>query len=530
MLDFEKSKSRKVDWEYVECRKVEKSKSRKATLLALRDGREAFWESAILPQLLEPWLGPKSHATVVLLSPVRYSSDMHQEAHEWLTFTRLAQEAYSGNPLPYSQLQKNWSGKVQNALSLPASFQEPGVVELKEEAKKEEPPAAATALAAPAAPPTALEQQSHVSQVSQASLDYHMLPSETSLCHSQLPSQSVVSQASVPSQPSSERREECQQSTAPTSMENEAQKASAASQASGRDSKPGDWSPEGPRVRAEVSAQQLALATPPGSGRKLVKALSPMASQAQYTSGMVTPPPPANMKPVSPLQGARSPIAAAIEGVVTGVPLEVFAEGLQARKAARRLVKAEETDEERCKHTKMLCEGAFRSMRDCYLADCREQTQRCNRLRDLMDECQRLGEQSMVGRLLKCEGNGSWCESGSPGLPCGQCVPLAMQTAEVLRDGGERVTQVHSVKPPGSPERPMLNGAMPPVQAMPPPRHLSPLRQILTKQVSVVPPSTSPGGTGSAAEPTNLAGPGRMAPAPAPAAPAPAVAAPATTS
>eukprot|EP00435_Cladocopium_sp_Y103_P032955 s643_g8.t1 len=413
MLDFEKSKSRKVDWEYVECRKVEKSKSRKATLLALRDGREAFWESAILPQLLEPWLGPKSHATVVLLSPVRYSSDMHQEAHEWLTFTRLAQEAYSGNPLPYSQLQKNWSGKVQNALSLPASFQEPGVVELKEEAKKEEPPAAATALAAPAAPPTALEQQSHVSQVSQASLDYHMLPSETSLCHSQLPSQSVVSQASVPSQPSSERREECQQSTAPTSMENEAQKASAASQASGRDSKPGDWSPEGPRVRAEVSAQQLALATPPGSGRKLVKALSPMASQAQYTSGMVTPPPPANMKPVSPLQGARSPIAAAIE---------------------------------------------------------------------------------------------------------------------VLRDGGERVTQVHSVKPPGSPERPMLNGAMPPVQAMPPPRHLSPLRQILTKQVSVVPPSTSPGGTGSAAEPTNLAGPGRMAPAPAPAAPAPAVAAPATTS
>mmetsp|Transcript_15957 Transcript_15957/g.35140 ORF Transcript_15957/g.35140 Transcript_15957/m.35140 type:complete len:114 (+) Transcript_15957:30-371(+) len=76
------------------------------------------------------------------------------------------------------------------------------------------------------------------------------------------------------------------------------------------------------------------------------------------------------------------------EGVVTGVPLEVFAEGLQARKAARRLVKADEADEERCKHTKMLCEGAFRNMRDSYLADCREQTQRCNRLRDLMDECQ----------------------------------------------------------------------------------------------------------------------------------------------
>lgn len=377
----------------------------KATLLALRDGREAFWESAILPQLLEPWLGPKSLASVVLLSPVRYSSDMHQEAHEWLTFTRLAQEAYSGNPLPYSQLQKNWSGKVQNALGLPASFQEPGVVEPKEEAKKEEPPAVA--------PAVAFEQQSRVSQVSQVSqvsLDYPMLPSQTSLCHSQLPSQSVLSQASVPSQPSSERREE-RQSSAVTSMvtETEAQKASAASQGSERDSKPGE--PEGPKIRAEVSQAQLAqlAQTPPGSGRKLVKALSPMASQAQYTSGMVTPPPPACMKPVSPLQGARSPIAAAIE---------------------------------------------------------------------------------------------------------------------VLRDG-ERVTQVHSL-PAGSPERPMLNG-VPPVQAMPPPRHLSPLRQIITKQVSVVPPSTGPG---SAAEPANL-GAGHMAPAPAPAAPAapaPAVAAlPATS-
>lgn len=374
----------------------------KATLLALRDGREAFWESAILPQLLEPWLGPKSHATVVLLSPVRYSSDMHQEAHEWLTFTRLAQEAYSGNPLPHSQLQKNWSGKVQSALGLPASFQEPGLVELKEEATKEEPLA-----------PVAFEQQSRVSQVSEVSLDYPMLPSKTSLCHSQLPSQSVVSQASLPSQPSqpsSERREE-PQSTAMTGAETEAQKASAASQASERDSKPGDWSPEGPKIRAEVSQAQLAL-TPPGSGRKLVKALSPMASQAQYTSGMVTPPPPACIKPVSPMQGARSPIAAAIE---------------------------------------------------------------------------------------------------------------------VLRDSERPATQVHSL-PAGSPERPLLNGAMPPVQAMPPPRHLSPLRQIITKQVSVVPPSNA--SLGSAAEPA-LAGPGRMSPAPAPAspaAPAPAVAAPAATS
>ncbi|CAK9009593.1 unnamed protein product [Durusdinium trenchii] len=75
------------------------------------------------------------------------------------------------------------------------------------------------------------------------------------------------------------------------------------------------------------------------------------------------------------------------DGVVTGVPLEIFAEGLRARTDARRLVKAE-ASEERCEYTKMLCEGAFRSMRDCYLMDCREQTKRCNRLRDLMDETQ----------------------------------------------------------------------------------------------------------------------------------------------
>ena len=55
------------------------------------------------------------------------------------------------------------------------------------------------------APAVAFEQQSRVSQMSQVSLDYPMLPSQTSLCHSQLPSQSVLSQASVPSQPSSER-------------------------------------------------------------------------------------------------------------------------------------------------------------------------------------------------------------------------------------------------------------------------------------------------------------------------------------
>ncbi|CAJ1460364.1 unnamed protein product [Effrenium voratum] len=92
----------------------------KATLLALRDGREAFWESSILPQLLEPWLSPGSKSTIVLLSPVRFSSDVHQEAHEWLTFTRLAQEACCGKPL-HSPLQANWSKK---GLQVPASFQE----------------------------------------------------------------------------------------------------------------------------------------------------------------------------------------------------------------------------------------------------------------------------------------------------------------------------------------------------------------------------------------------------------------------
>ncbi|CAK0858644.1 unnamed protein product [Prorocentrum cordatum] len=41
-----------------------------------------------------------------------------------------------------------------------------------------------------------------------------------------------------------------------------------------------------------------------------------------------------------------------------------------------------------------LCESGFRSMRDAYMTDCREQTKRCNRLRDLMAECQDLCEEA----------------------------------------------------------------------------------------------------------------------------------------
>ena len=57
---------------------------------------------------------------------------------------------------------------------------------------------------APVAPGDSAPAAASVSQASQVSLDYPMLPSQTSLCHSQMPSQSVLSQASV-SQPSSER-------------------------------------------------------------------------------------------------------------------------------------------------------------------------------------------------------------------------------------------------------------------------------------------------------------------------------------
>lgn len=77
----------------------------KATLLALRDGRDPAWESSILPQLLEPWLRPpygQPPSHVCLINPIRYSSDTRQEVHEWLTFARLTQEACSGQPLEHS--------------------------------------------------------------------------------------------------------------------------------------------------------------------------------------------------------------------------------------------------------------------------------------------------------------------------------------------------------------------------------------------------------------------------------------------
>eukprot|EP00930_Biecheleria_cincta_P053507 TRINITY_DN39026_c0_g1_i1.p2 TRINITY_DN39026_c0_g1~~TRINITY_DN39026_c0_g1_i1.p2 ORF type:complete len:116 (+),score=22.40 TRINITY_DN39026_c0_g1_i1:36-383(+) len=74
--------------------------------------------------------------------------------------------------------------------------------------------------------------------------------------------------------------------------------------------------------------------------------------------------------------------------VVSGVPTEVFEEGLQARRRARQLVRAADIEHEECDRVRIMCEGSFRNMRDSYLMDCREQTHRCNRLRDLIEECQ----------------------------------------------------------------------------------------------------------------------------------------------
>eukprot|EP00913_Durusdinium_trenchii_P010154 g9521.t1 len=250
----------------------------KATLLAMRDGREAFWESAILPQLLEPWLSSQSDSSVVLLSPLRYSPDMHQEVHEWLTFTRLVQE---NDKLFGRPLQSNWSKKGgPNPLQVPASFQ--GGEEVKEESKKEE------------------------------------------ACKQLSPAKAETPKANEKSE-------------------------------KGVEATSGD--PEGPRLEAK------AIQTPPASGRKQVKALSPMHSKVpapgigapsseklealrvqQLRFGAVTPPVPA----ASPLPGTRSLLRVAAHarssgnGVVTGVPLEIFAEGLRARTDARRLVKAPE--------------------------------------------------------------------------------------------------------------------------------------------------------------------------------------------
>mmetsp|Transcript_79042 Transcript_79042/g.218782 ORF Transcript_79042/g.218782 Transcript_79042/m.218782 type:complete len:119 (+) Transcript_79042:64-420(+) len=79
--------------------------------------------------------------------------------------------------------------------------------------------------------------------------------------------------------------------------------------------------------------------------------------------------------------------------VVEAVPMEVFAEGLRARRSARQLLRSagaagEALPEADCREVRARCEGAFRTMRDAYLSDCREQTRRCNRLRDLLEECQ----------------------------------------------------------------------------------------------------------------------------------------------
>mmetsp|Transcript_55404 Transcript_55404/g.171659 ORF Transcript_55404/g.171659 Transcript_55404/m.171659 type:complete len:114 (+) Transcript_55404:108-449(+) len=75
--------------------------------------------------------------------------------------------------------------------------------------------------------------------------------------------------------------------------------------------------------------------------------------------------------------------------VVVGVPLEVFGQGLEARQRARKMTAGSvQPAEAACNEVRSTCENAFRAMRDAYLADCREQTRRCNRLRDLLGEVQ----------------------------------------------------------------------------------------------------------------------------------------------
>eukprot|EP00933_Yihiella_yeosuensis_P021844 TRINITY_DN17244_c0_g1_i1.p1 TRINITY_DN17244_c0_g1~~TRINITY_DN17244_c0_g1_i1.p1 ORF type:complete len:138 (-),score=20.53 TRINITY_DN17244_c0_g1_i1:171-539(-) len=80
-----------------------------------------------------------------------------------------------------------------------------------------------------------------------------------------------------------------------------------------------------------------------------------------------------------------------LDGYVSaGVPLSIFEEGLQARKRSRQILKAKEVDEKTCEETRIICEGSFRKMRDAFVVDCHNtlKNHRCNRLRDLLEECQ----------------------------------------------------------------------------------------------------------------------------------------------
>lgn len=105
----------------------------KAALLCQRDGRERSWDSNILPQLLECWLSPApgQESSVVLLTPVRYSLDTHQESHEWLNFARLVQEAHGGKPLrPSTPMKTTWAQK--KGLQVPESFKMPSTSSAEE--------------------------------------------------------------------------------------------------------------------------------------------------------------------------------------------------------------------------------------------------------------------------------------------------------------------------------------------------------------------------------------------------------------
>mmetsp|Transcript_421 Transcript_421/g.600 ORF Transcript_421/g.600 Transcript_421/m.600 type:complete len:108 (-) Transcript_421:257-580(-) len=86
------------------------------------------------------------------------------------------------------------------------------------------------------------------------------------------------------------------------------------------------------------------------------------------------------------------------------VPIEVFADGLEARKVATPVAKKKKPEELECSQAAASCEKAFRSMRDAYVLDCREQaifSHRCSRLSDLINEVQDVCEVS----YKRCKGH-----------------------------------------------------------------------------------------------------------------------------
>ncbi|CAE7227641.1 unnamed protein product, partial [Symbiodinium sp. CCMP2456] len=314
----------------------------KAALLCQRDGRERSWDSNILPQLLECWLSPApgQESSVVLLTPVRYSLDTHQESHEWLNFARLVQEAHGGKPLrPSTPMKATWAQK--KGLQVPESFKMPSTCSAEE-------------------PPTSKENKAAEQPAHEQSPPRHDKARSAIL--------TAIQMLSKDDERKGQESVLVQDATEPVLVQ--AVRPSPA--------------PDGPSVPDQGPAAPGEMPVQPSVGSQ-----TPMQ------------PPPALAKAASPNQTAyrrfvaRCTTNASDCSNGTGIDTNHCSSG-RAVSLDRRLVhepiSSYNRQEPAGKLDFMLPLGAKELLNRCvgnsFLVDCREQTHRCNRLRDLMEECQ----------------------------------------------------------------------------------------------------------------------------------------------